>query len=175
MFNIQKAKNFGTILRSAAAFNLEEVFLVEPAGKKNKISTFGSQGTATKMDMRFFPSTESVRQYCTDKKIQICGVEITPESKPIHEHPFKGDTLFLLGNEGSGLNSTQIAMCDQFVYIPQYTNKTASLNVAIAGSIIFHHFALYAAYPESGRTGEKFNVPDYVPSSETKRITMMDG
>jgi len=32
-------------------------------------------------------------------------------------------------------------MCDHFVYIPQYTDKTASLNVAVAGSIIFHHFA----------------------------------
>ena len=42
MFNIAKAKNFGTIVRSAAAFNLEEIFLVEPPGKKNKISTFGS-------------------------------------------------------------------------------------------------------------------------------------
>ena len=41
MFNIQKAKNFGTIIRSAAAFNLSEIFLVEPPGKKNKISTFG--------------------------------------------------------------------------------------------------------------------------------------
>ena len=96
------------------------------------------------MDMRFFPSTQSVREYCTNNSISICGIEIMPESRPIHEQPFRGNTLFLLGNEGSGLNSTQIAMCDHFVYIPQYTDKTASLNVAIAGSIIFHHFALFA-------------------------------
>ena len=42
MFNIAKAKNFGTIIRSAAAFNINEVFLVEKVGKKDKISTFGS-------------------------------------------------------------------------------------------------------------------------------------
>ena len=66
-------------------------------------------------------------------------------------------------------------MCDHFVYIPQYTDKTASLNVAIAGSIIFHHFAIYANYPEAGRTGEKFDVGEYVPGSSTKRITMADG
>ncbi len=35
-----------------------------------------------------------------------------PEARPIHEHPFTGDTLFMLGNEGSGLNKNQIAMCD---------------------------------------------------------------
>ena len=65
MFNIAKAKNFGTILRSAAAFNLSEVFLVENT-KRGKISTFGSQGTADKMHMRMFPALKEVRGYCTE-------------------------------------------------------------------------------------------------------------
>lgn len=47
-------------------------------------------------------------------------------------------------------------ICDFFVYIPQYTNKTASLNVAVAGSIIFHHFAVWAGYEESPIFGEKY-------------------
>lgn len=88
-----------------------------------------------------------------------------PESRPVHEQPFLGDTLFLLGNEGSGLNSTQISICDHFVYIPQYTDKTASLNVAIAGSIIFQHFALWAKYKEANREGQKFDVAFYQPGS----------
>jgi hypothetical protein len=54
-----------------------------------------------------------------------------------------------------------MAICDHFVYIPQYTDKTASLNVAIAGSIIFHHFALWANYQEAGREGFKFDVGHY--------------
>ena len=83
MFNIQKAKNFGTIIRSAAAFNLSEIFLVEPPGKKNKITAFGSQGTATKMPTRFFDSIKDVKKYCVEEGIKICGIEITPESKPI--------------------------------------------------------------------------------------------
>ena len=91
---------------------------MEPPGKKNKIATFGSQGTATKMDMRFFPSITNVREYCTNNAISICGIEILPESRPIQEAPFRGDTLFMLGNEGSGLNENQIAICDHFVYIP---------------------------------------------------------
>ena len=66
-------------------------------------------------------------------------------------------------------------MCDHFVYIPQYTDKTASLNVAIAGSIIFHHFAMYAKYPEAGRQGEKFEVGEYVAGCDSTRIIMADG
>ena len=66
MFNISKSKNFGTILRSAAAFNLSEVWLVEDCKKRSKISTFGSQGTAEKMTMRMFESLKDVKTYCTE-------------------------------------------------------------------------------------------------------------
>ena len=52
MFNIAKQKNFGTIIRSAAAFGLEEVFLVDSNHKK--MPKFGSQGTADKMNYRVF-------------------------------------------------------------------------------------------------------------------------
>ena len=72
----------------------------------------------------------------------------------------------MLGNEGSGLNQNQIDICDHFVYIPQYTDKTASLNVAIAGSIIFHHFALWAGYSEHGREGYKYEVSNYKKEEE---------
>ena len=52
----------------------------------------------------------------------------------------------MVGNEGEGLNQNQIDICDQFVYIPQHTGKIASLNVAVAGSIVLHHFAVWAKY-----------------------------
>ena len=101
-----------------------------------------------------------------------------PEAKPIHEHPFTGDTLFVLGNEGAGLNQNQKDICDQFVYISQYTDKTASLNVAIASSIIFHHFALWAGYEEAGREGEKFSVESQkyrTIEAQQNRTTIMAG
>lgn len=59
------------------------------------------------------------------------------------------------------------------MYIPQYTNKTASLNIAVAGSIIFHHFAskyivlnlkltylVWAGYEETPMYHEKFQLQD---------------
>jgi hypothetical protein len=49
--------------------------------------------------------------------------------------------------QGQGLNERQLALCDSFVYIPQYGPGTASLNVAVAASIVLHHFALFAGYP----------------------------
>jgi tRNA G18 (ribose-2'-O)-methylase SpoU len=46
-----------------------------------------------------------------------------------------GSTAFLVGNEGTGLSEAQKAVCDHFVYIPQYGNGTASLNVSVAAAI----------------------------------------
>ena len=55
-------------------------------------------------------------------------------------------------------------MCDHFVYIPQSGRGTASLNVAIATSIILHHFSLWAGHTEQKREGYKFVVEDRPPA-----------
>lgn len=42
------------------------------------------------------------------------------------------------------MNPKQLALCDSFLYIPQHGPGTASLNVAVAASIVLHTFALWA-------------------------------
>lgn len=90
--------------------------------------------------------------------IQILGIEITSDARPIQSHPFQGPTAFLPGNEGDGLHPREMAACDGFVYIPHYGGGTASLNVNVASSIVFHHFAMWAGYGERERDGHKFVV-----------------
>jgi hypothetical protein len=72
--------------------------------------------------------------------------------------------------KGQGLLEIHKQICDYFVYIPQYTNKTASLNVAVAGSIIFHYFAVWAGYEESQMFGEKFQVVQIKNEEQNKKI-----
>lgn len=60
--------------------------------------------------------------------------------------------------QGQGLSEKQIAMCDSFVYIAQYGDGTASLNVTVATSIVLQHFAQWAGYREHRRDGQKFVV-----------------
>ena len=92
--------------------------------------------------------------------IRVCGVEIGECSVPIQKQAFTGNTAFFLGNEGTGIIPVHRELCDFFVYIPQYTDKTASLNVSVAAGIIFHHFALWAGYEESKVYGEKYQLQD---------------
>jgi tRNA C32,U32 (ribose-2'-O)-methylase TrmJ len=75
----------------------------------------------------------------------------------VDESPFRGSTAFLLGNEGDGISTAQQKLCDHFVYIRQYGNGTASLNVTVAASIIFHRFACWAQLDERPRDPQNAN------------------
>lgn len=148
MHNIGKRNNIGGIIRSACAFNISKVFYVgkqDSNCKKMKVMKdfmfFGNKGTLKKMDFHNFSSLKEAKEYFKENKIFVCGVEIGEGSQPIQSQPFKGNTAFFLGNEGTGLLPMHREICDHFVYIPQYTDKTASLNVGVAAGIVFHHFA----------------------------------
>jgi tRNA G18 (ribose-2'-O)-methylase SpoU len=165
IYNIQSKHNIGTLIRSASAFNCKKI-LVLGTNKKVLKKLFGNQGTVKKMEFTFFETLDEIKKFCKDNEIYICGVEIGEKSLPINSQPFKGNTMFVLGNEGAGMNIKQKEMCDHLVYIPQYSNKTGSLNVAIAGSIIFHHFAVWANYQEANFTNEKYDVLRREPKIE---------
>jgi tRNA G18 (ribose-2'-O)-methylase SpoU len=157
IYNISKKHNIGTLIRSASAFNCKKV-LILGANKKILKKFFGHQGTLKKTDFMFFDDIDGLKVFIKENDIYVCGIEIGENSQPVQSKPFKGNTLFVLGNEGAGMNQKQKELCDHFVYIPHYSNKTGSLNVAIAASIVFHHFGVWAGYKEAEFTDEKYNV-----------------
>ena len=168
VYNIGKKKNFGDILRSAAAFGVKEVFVV---GAK-KLQLFGNQGTQRFCKFHFFDSLDDAHVELHRRGIKLIGIEITEDAIPIQCHPFSGPTCFMAGNEGTGMNEQQLDACDSFVFIPQYSGATASLNVATATGIVFHHFSLWAGKEEQQREGFKF-VVDAPPSHLNPTVEMI--
>lgn len=170
---VSKKSNVGTLLRSMTAFDSKELGWV---GSAHRFSTFGAQGTAGFTPLRRFDTLDKARKYYSGKGCDIIGVEITDDAKPIQSMPFKRDTVFLLGEEGHGLRPEELAICDSFVYIPQYGPGTASLNVVIAASIVLHHFAVWSGAPEQGREGFKFVVePESEEPTRRHRMVMLEG
>ena len=68
-----------------------------------------------------------------------------------------------------GLSDKEKAICDMFVFIPQYGQGTASLNVSVAAGIILHHYALWAGYHEQQRQDDKFVVEDAAAVSHSAK------
>lgn len=40
---------------------------------------------------------------------EVVGIEIADGARPVHTHPFKGPTAFMLGNEGQGMTERQVS------------------------------------------------------------------
>ena len=96
------------------------------------------------------PSNESTIRTNT---IPIIGVEIDNSSINLEEEPFSSFTAcsssccncnpsiaFMMGNEGSGMSSKQMSICDGFIRISQYGGGTASLNVSVAAALVLHRY-----------------------------------
>jgi tRNA(Leu) C34 or U34 (ribose-2'-O)-methylase TrmL len=146
------------LARCATAFGVKEVIIVS---RSRDMNTFGSHGAHDFVNFRHFPRLEDMRAYLKGKGVEIIGVEICEGAQPVHTRPFTGPTAFMMGNEGDGFSEKQMEYCDRFVYIAQHGPGTASLNVAVAASIVLHQFTTcWAGYPERGREGYKFIVDD---------------
>ncbi len=80
----------------------------------------------------------------------ILTLNLTLTSLHYHEVPMMRHILLLLllSLQGLGLSQKQKEICDHYTIIPQYGVGTASLNVAVAATIVFHHFAVWAQYDE---------------------------
>lgn len=76
----------------------------------------------------------------TQATIKIIGVEIDNTSLNLEDEPFTSSTAFMMGNEGQGMTSKQMSVCDGFVRISQYGGGTASLNVSVAAGVVLHRF-----------------------------------
>ena len=153
--NVAKKHNVGTLARCATALGVREVCLV---GNRH-FNTFGSQGADAYVDFRYFATLTEVREYLVGERgCTIFGVEIVDGAASVADDPWEGNAAFFPGNEGDGLSEQQMAICDRFVYIPQHGPGTASLNVAVATSIVLHRFAAWAGFPERERRGHKFIV-----------------
>jgi len=114
--NVAKQHNLGEMVRSLVAFGGTTLYTV---GNENKIKTFGNQGTLGFLSRRHCESLKVARDELVARGFSICGVEICEGAKSVVGHPFNGPTAFMSGNEGHGLSPDELAMCDQFVYIPQ--------------------------------------------------------
>eukprot|EP00668_Euglena_longa_P000391 GGOE01000502.1.p1 GENE.GGOE01000502.1~~GGOE01000502.1.p1 ORF type:complete len:186 (-),score=29.04 GGOE01000502.1:316-873(-) len=148
--------NIGSILRSAVAFHVKDVLLYGPG----KVSTHGSQMGRKAVETSHFLTLQEAIAFCKAQPggCTICGVVIDVSSQPVEKQPFRGNTGFLLGHSGRGLTSEELQFCEQLVSIAQYSGAVPSLGSVIAGSIVLHHFGLWAGKQEQERKGQKFVV-----------------
>jgi tRNA (guanosine-2'-O-)-methyltransferase len=133
--NVQNPFNVGAILRTAAAFRVEHVWLT---GSTEPISHPKAQKTALGADRYLtFTTSDSAEMAVRDaqsKGFQVIGIELADTADPLHEVVLTDRVCIALGHEERGLTMACMNACDSVAFIPML-GKIGSLNVATAAAI----------------------------------------
>ena len=141
---IQDPGNLGTLLRTALAADVQNVWLgsgVDPLGSK---SLRASAGALLQLPHhRFGPDEDTAISQLTDELKRLAaggmqvvatlvpGSEVSIRPVPYWELNWRLPTALVLGTEGGGLHPALLACCTHAVTLP-HSSRVESLNVAAA-------------------------------------------
>jgi TrmH family RNA methyltransferase len=139
---LQDPGNLGTVLRTALASGVEEVWLGEGADPYQPKVVRASAGAVLALPLRRLEASRlkaRVRELA-ERGVQVVAA-VVPEAGPAGGGPARPywqldwtrPTLLLLGNEGSGLDPALAALASAAVTIP-HSAAVESLNVAVAAA-----------------------------------------
>ena len=135
---IQDPGNLGTIIRSSVAFDVDTIVLGE-----NTVDLYNPKVVRSTQGMMFHINIinrklDEVIHELKEKEIPIYGTKVE-YGEDVRSFPSKDKKAYglVMGNEGAGVSSEVLDMCDKYIYIDM-NERVESLNVSIATSIILY-------------------------------------
>ena len=143
---VQDPHNVGAVIRSAAAFGLKGV-LIPPHNQAPVTGTVVkvSAGMAFQIPLVTISNVNSTLRDLKDMGYWTYGLEGAGSTTTVEEK-FTKPTVFVLGNEGSGLREKTKEVCDELISIPIHP-QCESLNAAAATAIVLASWS--AQHPEA--------------------------
>jgi tRNA (guanosine-2'-O-)-methyltransferase len=133
--SVSQPFNVGSILRSAAAFGAEHLWL---CGSTAPLSHPGvgktALGTQRLVQAVTEPSPVAAAKAAAAMGFRVVAIELASRAVPLHEAPLDGDLCLAVGNEDHGCSAGLLAVADAVAYIPQ-PGRVGSLNVAVAAAV----------------------------------------
>jgi len=130
--------NVGSIVRTAAAFRVEHLYLggsaLSPANARaGKVS----MGTERYLSWSSFEHSRDAADAAREDGYLVVGLELADDAIPLHQLRAGPDVCLALGHEDHGLSPAILAACDSVAFLPQL-GRVGSLNVATAASIAMY-------------------------------------
>lgn len=127
--------NVGSIIRTAAAFGVEQVWLCgDTAAPDHPGTRKTALGTDRFLTFHREPGPGPAAAAAAAAGLRVIAIELARDALPLHEAPLDGDVCLALGNEDRGCSPALLAAADAVAYIPQL-GRVGSLNVAAAAAI----------------------------------------
>jgi tRNA (guanosine-2'-O-)-methyltransferase len=132
--SVSQPFNVGSIIRTAAAFGVERVWLcgdsADPAHPSARKTALGTGRFLALERESLGAAADAIRA----EGLRLVAIELAHTAVPMHEAALDGDICLALGNEDRGCSASLLAAADQVAYIPQL-GRVGSLNVAAAAAI----------------------------------------
>jgi len=126
--------NLSSVLRSCNAMNGREMFYL---GRK-QYDRRGTVGTHHYTDLINVKTREELLKL-KERYTFVALENSVAQAEAIYDFVWPENPLIIIGEEGVGITPETLALCDKFVYIPQY-GSVRSMNAAVAGSIAMNDF-----------------------------------
>jgi TrmH family RNA methyltransferase len=140
---LQDPGNLGTLVRSAEAFGASAI-LTTPGtvSEWNQKALRASAGSVFRV-----PVVEVTLDEIAALKLRglhlyaaVADDPLSPTATPLEEADFTQPCALLIGNEGSGLATEFLEICDARITIPM-PGRVESLNAAVSGSLLLYEAA----------------------------------
>ncbi len=133
--SIQDPGNLGTIIRTAAAFGIDELILSKDcADIYNPKTVRAAMGTIFKQKISYADNLCDVVQLLKNLGYSVFSAVLDKESVKLDEIKIDKKTVFVIGNEGHGISPELVRASTGKVYIPM-TDQAESLNAAVAAAV----------------------------------------
>ena len=135
---VTDARNIGSIIRSAASFNLDGLIVKERHfPSESKLMYKSSSGAIEHLNIFKVSNINSTLKYLRDKNFWVYGFDSSGKKNFI-EVDWKGNNVLLFGSEGYGISKHTLTYTDYLVKI-KINDNIESLNISNSGAIVFHH------------------------------------
>lgn len=135
---VQSPFNVGSIVRTAAAYRVEHLYLCGPTTSPASVkSARVSLGTERYLSWSTFERGADAADEAREDGYTVIGLELADDAVPLHQMAPASDVCLAVGNEDHGLTPATLAACDAVAFLP-LMGRVGSLNVATAAAIAIY-------------------------------------
>jgi TrmH family RNA methyltransferase len=138
---IQNPGNLGSIIRTAACFNIDGIIISNDSVDLYHPSIIrATMGSCFSLPIKIVTNLADTIEQMKKYGIMILGTALTSQTKELKQVSIANRAFAVIfGNEGQGLSEVILKMCDEVISIPIDRKKIDSLNVSVSAGIILYH------------------------------------
>ena len=135
---VTDARNIGSIIRSAVAFNIDGIIVKERSfPSKSKLLYKSASGGTEHIKIFKVANINTALKFLKTKEFWVSAFDISAD-KDFTKHTWSGKNILLFGSEGFGIKNKTLESSD-FRFRVNINKNIESLNISNTVSVVCHH------------------------------------